>query len=354
MPRQGQMVPGTNALDYEVVYYEGTDTLKTGYTLFYNFDYGTAATATKDRYSRVEKASSTNIHHFAGVVAEGLPSAGKAGPGLFRLVKPTNVSCTGFSDQACTLGYTLLYVQSGSYYLTDAVYTSSTANSRPVAVALQTIDRSSTAGTVQVLLDDHIAPFAGLGATANNLIVASSGVTSGTLVAASLSMECATAGGTFNLLSIRGELTGAAGTFGTASTGGGVLKVQGILNGTTMASSSAMSAHLIWKTGATATAGIFAAAEFKHENQDSTPAALSGLTVVNIYSALQMNEDPGSIYHFYFSDEGTTNATAWFKAKTAAAVAFVTATNTTIDHAITIDVAGTTYYIGCYDAQTGS
>ncbi len=357
MPRQGQMVPGANALDYEVVYYEGTDTLKTGYALCYNYDSGTAATATKDRFSRVEKPTTRNLQYFAGIVAEGLPSAGKVGPSLIRIVKPSGVSCTAFTDQSCVIGSTVLYIQTASYYLTDAAYTSSTA-SRPVAIALQTIDRSSTAGTVQVKLDDHILPHVAWGlyssTDANMYAVSASGVTSGTLYGQFTSLISDTVGGTFVGGVWRAGVIGAGGGFGDGVSGGGAWRFIGGIDCLTAANSNALHAGLLFKTGATNTGTKFSAFSCKVENIDSTPAALASAYIYAAEFVLQMNEDPGYIYMMNFRDDGTTNCTAWFKAESAAAIKFVTCTNATADHAITIDVAGTTYYIGCYDALTGA
>ncbi len=351
------MVPGINALDYEVAWYEGTDTIKTGYALCYNYDYGTAATATASRGNRVEKPATRNLQYFAGVVADGYPTGGITGPCQVRLVKPNGTICQGFTDQSCTIGSTVLYVQTASYYLTDAVYTSSTA-CRPVAIAMQTIDRSSTAGTTLVKLDDHILPHVAYGlyssTDANMYAVSASGVTSGTLYGQVTSLICDTVGGTFCGGMFRAGVNGAGAGLGDGVSGGGAWRFYGCIDNLTAADSNALMANLIFKTGATNTGTKFSAFSCKVENIDSTPAALASAYIYAAEFVLQMNENPGYIYMMHFRDDGTTNCTAWFKAESAAAVKFTTAADNAADHAIAIDVAGTTYYIMVTDTLTGA
>lgn len=119
------------------VYYEGSDTLRTGYALCYNYDYGTASEADFDRWVRVEKPATANLGYFAGVVHPS--NDGFVGPGWINIITKSSI-CRGWTDLSCTLGSTSLTIVDGSY----ALHNGGTA----VGTAMQTVDRSGTAGTV--------------------------------------------------------------------------------------------------------------------------------------------------------------------------------------------------------------
>lgn len=143
MPGQGQVVfEGTERIAKKVVYYEGTDALDEGDCLCYNRDYGTASAEDEDRAYRAEKPSATNLKWFAGTVSD--KSAGKTGPGLFELNVPvTNGQMVPVrTDQSCTINTTILTLVAGQYQAGGP------GEGIPIALALQTVDRSSTEGTV--------------------------------------------------------------------------------------------------------------------------------------------------------------------------------------------------------------
>lgn len=135
------------------VYYEGSDNLRAGYGLCYNADSNslqgaadtTAAVANIERMVRVEKPTVANAKHFAGVVSAG--DDGKTGPCWITIHPPT---ANGFgvnlwTTANCTVASTQLFLVGGSYAF-------STSGNRLVAEALQTVDRSTTAGTVLAVL----------------------------------------------------------------------------------------------------------------------------------------------------------------------------------------------------------
>lgn len=126
------------------VYYTGSDTLKAGYLVCYDRDYGTAANVDLARASYVEKPSATNLKWFAGVVSS--KSDGKTGPCDIEIVEPTGAMAKVFTDQNCTLGTTLLTLQAGSYYAGGV------GEGPIIGIAYQTVDRSSTAGPVEAQL----------------------------------------------------------------------------------------------------------------------------------------------------------------------------------------------------------
>lgn len=156
--QQVQMVPGAGPEPKMKVYYEGTDTIYNGYCLCSNTDYTasaltigqlsvaaiTAASACRERWTRVEKPAAGNLHRFAGV-AVGLGEAGRAGPCVLDVAWPSGAMADVYTDANCTIDATVLYLQSGSY-------AAGTKGSHQIGLAAQTIDRSSTNGKVLAYL----------------------------------------------------------------------------------------------------------------------------------------------------------------------------------------------------------
>ncbi len=138
------------------VYYTGSDEMKAGYALCHDRDNITAigvagtalaaANASHARHIYVEKPASGNLHNFAGLVAT--DSAGKTGPCWLNIVVPNcpGTVLTPFTDQSCTIDSTLLTVKAASYIVGGA------GQGVVIGKALQTINRSSTNGTVQAAL----------------------------------------------------------------------------------------------------------------------------------------------------------------------------------------------------------
>lgn len=133
------------------VYYEGSDTLHTGYALCYNHDKGTAANVNVERGAAVEKPASANLENFAGVVHPN--SDGVTGPCYVKII--TAGHCEVYSDQNCSGSWDiLLWPQNASYALGAADSKSTTGATtnltvdRGVARSKQQVDRSGTAGKV--------------------------------------------------------------------------------------------------------------------------------------------------------------------------------------------------------------
>ncbi|NLX97602.1 MAG: hypothetical protein GXY83_15650 [Rhodopirellula sp.] len=136
-----QVTYKTEKLSKKRVYYTGSDTLKTGYALCYDRDTGTASESDINRAINVEKPATANLNYFAGVVDAG--SAGKTGPCYIDIVQPTGALVECFTDQNCTILVTKLGPQNASYALGAAG-----AAVPGCAIAMQTVDRSGTNGTV--------------------------------------------------------------------------------------------------------------------------------------------------------------------------------------------------------------
>lgn len=144
-------------LAHERVYFTGTDTLYEGYALCKDYDSATAQdpAATTEavtawgsgRFQKVEKPATANLPFFAGYVAPS--SAGKTGPCWIDIIphQPQKF-INAHVYVSCVVGTTALALQAGQYYLV-ATFRSDPA---AVAVAEQTVDRSGTAGTCQVMM----------------------------------------------------------------------------------------------------------------------------------------------------------------------------------------------------------
>lgn len=148
-----QVTYQSEKLSTKRVYYTGGDALQEGALLCYNRDStstgGTTAAADPARAYEVEKPAADNLKYFAGVVA--LEDAGKTGPCWISIVEPQpnpGRLVMLLTDRNCTLGSTRLAVQADSY-AAGAAGPSTVA----VATAMQTVNRSGTAGTVLAQLE---------------------------------------------------------------------------------------------------------------------------------------------------------------------------------------------------------
>jgi len=147
------------------VYYTGSDVLKNGHALCYDRDNitavsrsdgSTAIAAANASYARaiyVEKPASGNLSNFAGIVAESSETT-EAGPRWIDIIEPTGGLIEVFTEENCTMGTTMLSVKPDSYVFGGA------SEGLPVALAHQTVDRSTTNGLVQAELYGAPSPSA--------------------------------------------------------------------------------------------------------------------------------------------------------------------------------------------------
>lgn len=130
------------------VWYSGTDQLKEGYALCYDQNYGTATVADEKRGYVVEKPATANLKYFAGLVSAA--DDGKTGPCEITINEPDSVGrlVNAYTSVNCTINVSLLAITNASYILVAP----SSANVT-VGIAMQTVDRSSTNGTVMCKLE---------------------------------------------------------------------------------------------------------------------------------------------------------------------------------------------------------
>jgi len=131
----------------EWVWFEGATALKEGQGVCYNWDYGTATDADARRYNRVELPSQTNNRHFAGVAARDY--AAKTGGQLIEIYRPGSV-CKILAKANVTIGVGILTCEAAGTYAGYFRYAGFQGEGS--ATPLQTVDRSTTAGTVLAVL----------------------------------------------------------------------------------------------------------------------------------------------------------------------------------------------------------
>jgi len=132
-----------------VVWFEGSTALAEGQAVCYNYDYGTASAETPARYNRVELPSTSNNMHFAGVADKAYTAV--TGGQLIKINLPGSC-CNILSYASTTLGSgRLTFECGGTYagYFRDEGF-SGAGSAKP----LQTVDRSSTAGTCLAILEE--------------------------------------------------------------------------------------------------------------------------------------------------------------------------------------------------------
>jgi len=102
------------------------------------------------KYILVESPDADNLHAFAGVVAPGSwcgVTTSSAKGRIIDIYIPNGAIVPVRADVACTVGKTILSVNNGD--------SACNTTGRPIAIAAETVDRSSTAGLVLATLDPN-------------------------------------------------------------------------------------------------------------------------------------------------------------------------------------------------------
>lgn len=191
------------------VYYEDSSVLYAGMPLCYNFNttsnilgvdpysllttgedtHVTASTTTTEGYQnegkflRVENPSDDNSMFFAGVFVEGSQEAGKtSGPCWLSIYVANGAMVPVRSMASSTVGMTVLCLASGSQAL--RAYTDG-GSYLPVAVAMETVDRSGTNGLCLAKLIGSAGVFTGM----NAVFVPTRGLTTGTAAGIRINLD---------------------------------------------------------------------------------------------------------------------------------------------------------------------
>jgi len=306
------------------------------------------------KYLRVENPNDLNLQWFAGVVAPGswVGQTVANGASLFlELYAPNGAIVPVRSSVYSTVGQTLLAITDSSQTFSSPLYASSTSSCVVVAIAEETVDRSSTNGLCLAKLHSPEAMAnLGVGVSSTTQLLVGTGTSSGTLIPFKMMVKSDQTGGDMSVLRVRGEAGGAGMNMGL-----GAIRAEGVVNanvahtGSYDADVCAIAAHTIVKTGCTPAAGTnLTGGYFKFENQDATPGDVANSNVSAATFVLQNNDAPTLSTQMRFVNQGSDTPDAWFTADSAAAIAMQTADTTFTPHwggSITIKVAGTTYHI---------
>lgn len=297
------------------------------------------------KYIYVELPDADNIQSFAGVVAKGswcgtTTSSGAGKP--IDIYVPNGAIVPVRADLACTVGRTILSVESASVDLTVPLAAST---ARPVAIAAETVDRSTTSGLVLATLDPN--RFIYQYGDANSLLCDDDATAAETVN--SINLYFAGTGGPKRGLYAVGEIAGA----GHANYG--MWKFRTYLSAAASQTVHTVCANLHFKDDAEITdAGEWASSPLyvTVETETTTTAAdLSGGSIAGIYFGYYVDEStgaPSKAYLFHCNNHASYNWDGLLRfgagdlgdAAMTGDHAFDTA-----DKAIPVLVDSTTYYI---------
>jgi hypothetical protein len=356
-----------NLLDTAVkktVYYSGTSTIYEGMPVCYNFDTtsnilgwsdssaaigGTTAEGYQNegKYLEVEDPSAYNLSWFAGVVAAG-KKIGATGPCWIDIYIPGSVVPVR-SYLSSTVGVTMLAIRPTLQYFTHPIHGGDTACCKPVGLALETVDRSSTAGLCLAYISNDFGINQGYGGSTTKVSIGAGVSTEVNLQPNIISIRSTQTDGSFTSLRVVGEIAGAGGACPW-----GILRADLVVSSTsqgtpaTMWAGSAATAGVSFRTGAVGT-GTFVAMDLNCNNNDSTPATDTAAYVYGLQIRFNMNGATAETGVIKIDSDGTDDPNFFVVAKDNAAIGAaalsgdVTFSSSGIK--IPIKVGSTTYYL---------
>jgi len=351
---------GTNSVARKQrVYYTESSTIYEGMPVCYEFNATTnvlgyskssAANGTttaegyqnEGKFLRVEDPDSDNIMFFAGVVATN-ECAGKTGPRWLDIYIPNGAIVPVRSYISSTVGINALALMSGTQYLGNPNAGMGDGAARYVAIAEETVNRSSTAGLCLAKLCPDQFMYQSCGGS--KMVAATAGTVQ--TIANFVNVHSAQTTGEFIALFVRAEVD-------TATSGDNGYAVSGEANVLAVASGSYCIGNRfalnLW--GGTQTAvhihGLMA--EIYEEG-----ANLTGSTVISpiiLRTQIDATNPPAANTHYMMTCrcDGADKPDGLLYAVSADAIKFeAVSSGTTPSHHIPIRVAGTTYYILCED-----
>jgi len=135
--------------DIEWVWFEGSTALLEGQGVCYNWDYGTVSAADGRRCNRVELPTILNARWFAGVAARKYSAT--TGGQFIEIFKPGSL-CNVLSKASTTIGVGRLTCEAGGTYA--GYFRLAGFPGRGSCVPMQTVNRATTAGKCQALLEE--------------------------------------------------------------------------------------------------------------------------------------------------------------------------------------------------------
>ena len=250
------------------------------------------------KYSIVEKPYTDNLMWFAGVVAPGNWCGQSVAATSYKWIEifvPNGAIVAVRTNQSTTTGITILSLISATQYLGAA------AAGRAVALAAETVDRSSTNGLVLAKLD----PSMFLYQSASASLSAGAGTTG--RVMNTIDVTSAQTSGAFTALKVKSTVT--AGGYANATSGGGLaLWISANVAGTAAATLVGSYFGLNLSAG-TPTEYV----ECVHMKLSETATALSSANTISVLSMEMAITDAPAANHlawFYMANNGAEAADA--------------------------------------------
>ncbi len=340
----------TEKVSKKRVFYTGSGALEKGEPLCYNYDSTTdlggetvaEGNQNESKFLQVEDPAAANIQYFAGVTANS-HSANAAGQWI-EVYQPNGAIVEVRTDLDCVVGVTVLAIEASSDALTVPLAASS---ARPVAIAMETKDRSGTTGIVLAKLCPDVFLYQ---KGANSSLVMDDEAAAAETVN-SIDLIFNGTGGPKRGLYAVGEIAGA----GHATWARGKLRTN--ISAAASQAVHALTANLHIKDDGTLTdSGEYASSALYvtvETETTTTPATLSGGSLAGIYIGYYVNEStaaPSEAYALWLNSGPTYNWDGLFKIQGSGDVGdFVSSGDAPApaagDWMIPISVAGTTYYL---------
>lgn len=288
------------------VYYEGTSTIYEGMPVCFNWDtttnksgYNSSVTAegsqNEGKYWFVENPATANLQWLAGFVVNG-GYCGKVGPAVVEIYVPNGAIIPVRTDQNCTAGRTVMGLVNAGQALGDM--------GRPIAIAMETVDRSGTDGVVLAKVDPAMFIYQSNGSTA---LILDDEATSEEVVN-KIDLYFAGTGGPKRGLYAVGEIAGAG------HSNYGMWKFRTYLNAAASQTVHTLCANLHLKDSATLTdTGEYGSAPLyvTVETEVTTTApTLSGGSLAAMYIGYYVDEStaaPANAYVFQFNNHASYN-----------------------------------------------
>lgn len=297
------------------------------------------------KFLLVELPYSDNLLWFAGVLTADFNNVSVAATSYewVEIYEPNGAIVPVRADIACTVGKTILAIESDSQALTVPL---SASEARPVAIAEETTDLSSTAGLTLARLCPQEFIYQDLNGTALNIPDEATAA----CVVNRINVTSAQSAGRFTAFEVKGAITSTAHSTGYGIAIYGEASISAAVSGETAGNSFWLNL-----TGGTQTNEIYATEIGLYES-GANLASCNRISPLVVRSQLDSTNGPNSSHYMItFICDGTgDHPDALFAANESADLAMTTKTSAAVSHIIPIHVgppgSTTTYYIMVSDA----
>jgi hypothetical protein len=284
------------------------------------------------KYIRVENPATANLGFFAGVIA-GADKHGTVGPAVVKIFVPNGAIVPVRSYISSTVGTSALAIGNGLQYLGKPTAGMTNGAARYIAVAMETVDRSSTAGLCLAKLDPNM--FAWQCGASAKLNCATTGTTVD-IAANFINVSSAQTSGGFTGMWVRSEVA-------TASNSDTALAIYGEANVTGVAAAAVTACRSslnLW--GGTQTAGLFTAHYCEIYEEGANLASAGVIAPLTLRTQIDATNGPAANKHWmvYCRCDGADKPDGLLYAESADAVGYETTSNVTGMSHISIYING--------------